>query len=78
MRAVAAANAFFKAEGVTPEQAARAARELEGALEPDQDYEVSEESCRRAEVWSGAPEAVAKPSACPAMKWTSFLLTRSF
>lgn len=64
-RAIAAAKSFFDAEGVTPEQAARAAWELEGALEHDEDYEVSEESCRRADVWSDAPEAVAKALGLP-------------
>jgi hypothetical protein len=64
-RAIAAAKAFFDAAGVTPEEAARAAWELEGALEFDRDYEVSQESCRRAEVWSDAPEAVAKAIGLP-------------
>lgn len=63
--AVAAAKVFFNSEGVTPEQAARAAWELESALELDMDYEVSEESCRRADVWSDAPEAVAKAIGLP-------------
>ena len=57
-RAIAAAKAFFEAEGVTPEEAARAAWELEGALEHDQGYEISDEACRRADVWADDPDAV--------------------
>lgn len=58
-KARAAAAAYFEAESVTPEQAARAAWEMEGALEFNQRYDVGDEAVRRAEVWVRAPEVVA-------------------
>lgn len=58
-QARAAALEHFSAHHVSPEDAARAAWELEGALEFDRDYEVSGEACRRADVWADAPQAVA-------------------
>jgi len=65
-KARAAAAAFFESERVTPEEAARAAWEIEGALEFDVDYDVGEVACRRADVWAAAPEAVAKALGLPA------------
>lgn len=58
-QARAVALKHFSAHQVSPEDAARAAWELEGALEFDCDYEVSDEACRRADVWADAPQAVA-------------------
>jgi hypothetical protein len=65
VRAVAAAKSFFESEGVTPDDAARAAWEVEGALEFDQNYEIGGEACRRADVWAAAPDAVAKAIGLP-------------
>jgi len=65
-KARTAALAYFEAEKVTPEQAARASWEIEGALEFDQDYDVGTEACRRADVWAAAPDAVAKVLGVPA------------
>lgn len=59
-RARAVALKHFSDHQVSPDEAARASWELEGALEFDRDYEVSREACRRAEVWADAPQAVAE------------------
>lgn len=59
-RARAVALKHFDSHHVSPEDAARAAWEIEGALEFDIDYEVSGEACRRAQVWADAPAAVAE------------------
>lgn len=73
-RAIAAARSFFEASGVAPEDAATASWEIEGALELDDDYQVDDEACRLAEIWSEAPKAVAKVIGLPAYELDVILL----